>query len=414
MHDDEQVNCQQEENEEMKPESMRVLLTGGAGFIGSHVAEALLRRGNYVIIVDEMNDYYDLRLKRYNISILKSSYSADKLVVYNSDICDANAMSLIFESEGPTHIIHLAARAGVRPSIKEPSLYVRTNVEGTSCLLDLAVKFEIQHFVYASSSSVYGGSDKELLNEEDNISHPVSPYAATKATCELLAFTFNHLYGLNTTGLRFFTVYGPRGRPDMAPFKFIDRIVRGMPIQQYGDGNTSRDYTYIGDIVDGVVRAVDRPLGNQVFNLGNGNPFLLSKFIRIVEKAVGRPAVIELLPNQPGDVERTCADIEKAKRLLGYQPSVTFEDGITRTVEWYKFFFSVIFPGGNVGGQIADVADPFNSLPPPIAGSTDSDIETDSNAFKATRQLRHRESRKFTTVEEDNEELRMRGRTVSA
>jgi UDP-glucuronate 4-epimerase len=310
------------EEEEMKSDPMRVFLTGGAGFIGSHVAEALLRRGDYVIIVDEMNDYYDIRLKRYNLSILKSSYSSDRLVVYNADICDANAMKDIFEREKPTHVCHLAARAGVRPSIQEPSLYVRTNIEGTSCLLDLSVNYEIKHFVYASSSSVYGGSDKELLNEDDNISHPVSPYAATKATCELLAFTFNHLYGLNTTGLRFFTVYGPRGRPDMAPFKFIDRIVRGVPIQQYGDGSTSRDYTFVADIVDGVVRSLDRPLGNEVFNLGNGNPFLLSKFINIIEQAVGRPAVIELLPHQPGDVDRTCADIAKAKRLLGYSPSV--------------------------------------------------------------------------------------------
>ena len=278
--------------------------------------------GDYVIIVDDMNDYYDLRLKRYNVSILKSSYSSSQLVVYNNDICDAATMADIFNKENPDHVIHLAARAGVRPSIKEPSLYVRTNIEGTSCLLDLSVKNEIRHFVYASSSSVYGGSDKELLNEEDNISHPVSPYAATKATCELLAHTFNHLYGLNTTGLRFFTVYGPRGRPDMAPFKFIDRIVRGVPIQQYGDGNTSRDYTFVSDIVDGVVLALDRPMGNEVFNLGNGNPFLLSKFINIVEEAVGRRAIIEQLPHQPGDVDRTCADVAKAKRLLGYAPQV--------------------------------------------------------------------------------------------
>jgi UDP-glucuronate 4-epimerase len=273
-------------------------------------------------VVDEMNDYYDMRLKHYNLSILKSSYDSSHLVVYSGDICDDAFLEDIFEREALTHIIHLAARAGVRPSIHDPSLYVRTNVDGTSKLLDLARRYEIQNFVFASSSSVYGGSLKSVLSESDVVSRPVSPYAATKITCELLAFTFHHLYGLNTTGLRFFTVYGPRGRPDMAPFKFIDRIARGVPIQQYGDGTTSRDYTYITDIVDGVVRALDTPLGYEILNLGNGRPFELSKFIGIVEKAVGRPAVIELLPDQPGDVDRTCANIDRAKELLGYAPKV--------------------------------------------------------------------------------------------
>jgi UDP-glucuronate 4-epimerase len=300
----------------------RILITGAAGFIGSHVAETLLRRGDYVIIVDDMNDYYDTRLKLYNLSILKSCYPSSCLAVYNGDIVDRQLMADIFEKEKPTHVCHLAARAGVRPSISDPYIYVRTNIEGTTCLLDLSRSYGIENFVYASSSSVYGGSDKTTLSEDDVVNKPVSPYAATKATCELLAYTFYHLYGMNSIGLRFFTVYGPRGRPDMAPFKFIDRIIRGIPIQQYGDGSTSRDYTYISDIVDGVIRALDRPMGCEVINLGNGNPFLLKRFIEIVEQAVGRKAVIEYLPEQPGDVERTCANVTKARLLLEYNPQV--------------------------------------------------------------------------------------------
>jgi UDP-glucuronate 4-epimerase len=304
----------------------RILITGAAGFIGSHVAETLLRRGDYVIIVDDMNDYYDTRLKLYNLSILKSCYPSSALAVYNGDIVDRQFMADIFEKEKPTHVCHLAARAGVRPSISDPYIYVRTNIEGTTCLLDLSRSYGIQNFVYASSSSVYGGSDKTTLSEDDVINKPVSPYAATKATCELLAHTFYHLYGMNSIGLRFFTVYGPRGRPDMAPFKFIDRIIRGIPIQQYGDGSTSRDYTYISDIVDGVIRSLDRPMGCEVINLGNGNPFLLKNFIEIVERAVGKKAVIEYLPEQPGDVERTCANVTKARMLLDYNPQVIISE----------------------------------------------------------------------------------------
>jgi UDP-glucuronate 4-epimerase len=286
------------------------------------VVEALLLRGDYVIIVDNVLDTYDLRLKHYNLSIINSSYSKNLLKLYNTDICDPVEMATIFENERPTHICHLAARAGVRASIERPADFVRTNIEGTSVLLDLSVKHEIKNFVYASSSCVYGGSDKELLSEDDPITRPVSPYAATKTTCELLAFTFNHLYGLNTTGLRIFTVYGPRGRPDMAPFKFIDRIIRGVPIQKYGDGSISRDYTFISDVVDGVVRAIDTPLGNEVINLAQGSSFPLKDFIGIVEGATGRRAIVECLPSHSGDVVKTCADISKARRLLGYNPSV--------------------------------------------------------------------------------------------
>lgn len=197
--------------------------------------------------------------------------------------------------------------------------------------------------MFASSSSVYGGSKKSVFCEDDFVDYPVSPYAATKKACELLAYTYHHLYKLNVAGLRFFTVYGPRGRPDMAPFKFIDRCSRGAEIQRFGDGSTSRDYTYIDDIVDGVVRSLDRPLGYQIFNLGNGQPVKLSKFISIVEQSVGKSAVIKELPEQPGDVPRTCADISKAQELLGYSPKTPFEEGIRKTVEWYNTEYSKTF-----------------------------------------------------------------------
>lgn len=281
-----------------------------------------------------MNDYYDVRLKQANLEYLFEKYRG-MCTFYRGDICDVDFISDVFERERPSHICHLAARAGVRASIIDPYIYVHSNIEGTTRLLDLARQFCCKNFVYASSSSVYGSSTKEVLSEDDVVEKPVSPYAATKKACELLAYTFHHLYALNCTGLRFFTVYGPRGRPDMAPFKFIDRVYNGLTIQQYGDGETSRDYTYIDDIVDGVVRAIDKPLGCEVINLGNGRPFKLKDFICLVEQSVGKPARIEICPEQPGDVERTCADISKAQTLLGYNPMVTFEEGISRTTDWY-------------------------------------------------------------------------------
>lgn len=312
-----------------------VLITGGAGFIGSHVADFMLSRGDKVVICDEMNDYYDVRLKNSNLEHLYLNHG-EKCIVYQGDICDEAFMEQIWETERITHVCHLAARAGVRPSIIDPYIYVHSNIEGTTRLLDLARKNECKNFVYASSSSVYGSSPKEVLTEDDVVDNPVSPYAATKKSCELLAYTFNHLYGLPCTGLRFFTVYGPRGRPDMAPFKFIDRVYKGKLIQQYGDGTTSRDYTYISDIVAGVVAAIDRPQAYEVINLGNGRPFKLKDFITLVETCVGKSADIEVMPEQPGDVQRTCASIDKAKALLGYNPQVSFEEGIKRTTEWYK------------------------------------------------------------------------------
>jgi len=314
----------------------RILVTGGAGFIGSSVARFLLERGDQVVIVDEMNDYYDVAQKKQNLEELLTSFSENQLKVYIGDICDVPFIEGVFADTNPNHICHLAARAGVRPSIEDPFVYIHSNVEATTRLLELARLHGCTSFVFASSSSVYGGSQKEEFSEEDVVDFPVSPYAATKKSCELIAYTYHSLYKLDIAGLRFFTVYGPRGRPDMAPFKFIDRVSRGIEIQQFGDGSSSRDYTYIDDIVNGIVLSLDKPQGYQIYNLGCGNPIGLRKFISIVEDKVGKDAVIVQLPDQPGDVPRTCANVSKAKRLLGYEPTVNFEEGIRRTVEWYN------------------------------------------------------------------------------
>jgi UDP-glucuronate 4-epimerase len=315
----------------------KVLVTGGAGFIGSNVAEFLLARGDDVVIVDEMNDYYDIKIKQANLDHLRELYpDKSRLTFYIGDICDEEFMTSLFEKEGPKWICHMAARAGVRPSIQDPYVYIHSNIKGTTHLMELAHRFGVENFVFASSSSVYGGSTSSYFSEDENVDNPVSPYAASKKACELLAFTYHHLYNLNVSALRFFTVYGPRGRPDMAPFKFIDRISRGIEIQQFGDGSSSRDYTYISDIVEGVARAIDRSHKYEVFNLGKGSGTSLVDFINLVQKHTGQKATIKVLPDQPGDVQYTCADVNKATRLLGYKSKVPFEEGIRRTVEWYN------------------------------------------------------------------------------
>lgn len=315
----------------------KVLVTGGAGFIGSSVAQYLLARGDDVVVVDEVNDYYDVRIKENNLKMLRETYSEEgRLKIYKTDICDEDVMAKIFETEQPTWICHMAARAGVRPSIQDPFVYIHSNIKGTTHLMELAAKHGIKNFVFASSSSVYGGSKSTFFSEEESVDNPVSPYAASKKACELLAYTYHHLYNLNISALRFFTVYGPRGRPDMAPFKFIDRVSRGVEIQQFGDGSSSRDYTYIDDIVDGIVRALDRPHKYEVFNLGKGSGTSLKEFIDLVQQHTKRDAIIKVMPDQPGDVPYTCADVSKAYSMLGYKSKVSFDDGIRRTVEWYN------------------------------------------------------------------------------
>ena len=314
----------------------KVLVTGAAGFVGSHLADKLLERGDDVVIVDEVNDYYDVRIKESNLKMLVEKYGTERVQVFRGDVCNETLMEHVFDATQPKWVAHMAARAGVRPSIKNPFVYIHSNIEATTRLMDLSHQHGVKNFVFASSSSIYGGSKSTYFSESENVDRPVSPYAATKKGCELMAYTFHHLYGLNISALRFFTVYGPRGRPDMAPFKFIDRISRGLEIQQFGDGSSSRDYTFVEDIVDGIIRAIDRPYPYEIYNLGKGSGTSLKDFIRLIERHTGKRANITKLPEQPGDVPYTCADVSKAERLLGYRSKVPIEEGIRRTVAWYQ------------------------------------------------------------------------------
>lgn len=322
----------------------RILVTGAGGFIGFHTSKALLERGDDVVIVDEMNDYYDVKLKQSNLDYLIKQFTTERVKIYVGDLCDQSLVRKVIRETRPDSVIHLAARAGVRPSIDNPLLYIHSNVTATTTLLEMCKRYGITKFVYASSSSVYGGSNERSFSESDIVDYPVSPYAATKKTCELLAHTYHHLYRMDCIGLRFFTVYGPRGRPDMAPFKFMDRIARGLSIDQFGDGSSQRDYTYIDDIVQGVLLSLDKAHGCEVFNLGNGSPITLKDFICTIESLVGTKANIQILPNQLGDVPRTCANITKAQQMLGYKPTTTIAEGLKKTWAWYSEFYKPSAP----------------------------------------------------------------------
>lgn len=312
---------------------MNILLTGAAGFIGSHTAENLLKKGHNIIGIDNLNDYYDPKIKKKNIKILRA-YSNFKF--YLVDIIDKKKLDKIFWKHKIDKVIHLAARAGVQPSLKDPQLYRDVNVHGTMNLLDLAVEYKIKQFIFASSSSVYGKNKKIPFSETDNVDHPISPYAATKKAGELICYTYHHLYKLPVACLRFFTVYGPRGRPDMTPYKFTKLISEGKTIDRYGDDKVKRDFTYITDIVDGIVASLKIKKGYEIINLGNNNPVKLGYFISLIEKNVGKKAKVVRKPLPPGDVPITYADVKKARRLIGYKPKVKIEEGIKRMVEWYK------------------------------------------------------------------------------
>ena len=311
----------------------KILITGAAGFIGSHLTEALLARGDQVIGLDNFNDYYDPAVKRNN---LQQAMTQDAFSLEEVDICDEPALRQCFEDHQPEVVVHLAARAGVRPSIQDPNLYHRVNVIGGQHILDACREYKPSHLVFASSSSVYGGSTDVPFTESDPVMRPISPYAATKRMNELQAHVYSHLYGLNVTMLRFFTVYGPRQRPDMAIHKFTDRILKGEAIPVFGDGSTRRDFTYIDDIVDGLLRCVDRPFAYEIFNLGEHHTTTLTELIALIEKHVGTKAIIDRQPLQAGDVSITYANIDHARDLLGYAPRFSMDEGIARFVDWYR------------------------------------------------------------------------------
>ncbi len=313
----------------------KIVVTGGAGFIGSHVAAALLARGDTVIIIDNLNNYYDPKIKRYNLSCVEQKAQEGQLRFYKVDICDKHKLEDIFKQEQPTSICHLAAKAGVRASVNDPASYLTANILGTLNILEMAKQHNIQHLVIASSSSVYGKNSDVPFEESSSADRPCSPYAATKRAIELLAHVYHHLYDLSVTCLRFFTVYGPRGRPDMAPFKFLDAISQGKPITQYGSEQRMRDFTYIDDIVDGVIRALDTPLGYEIINLGTSVPINLKVFIQTIEEVVGKRAHIKRARVPVGDVDVTHADITKARNLLGYEPKVSLREGMQRMFAWY-------------------------------------------------------------------------------
>ena len=313
---------------------MRTIVTGGAGFIGSHLVDRLLADGAEVIVVDNFDPFYARAIKESNLT---AALRNPRCRLIELDIRDAAGVMAMVNQFRPDAIVHLAARAGVRPSIEDPALYADVNVLGTVHWLEAASRLEPRpRFVYASSSSVYGDRPDAPFRETDSVDLPISPYAATKKACELLAFTFHHLHGLSVTGLRFFTAYGPRNRPDLAVAKFTGLIDRGEPVPIFGDGMSRRDYTFVSDIVDGIVRAVDRCTNHHLYNLGNSNPIVLTDLVSAIGSALGKTPIIQHLHEQPGDVRQTCADISRAANDLGYVPKTPLSDGLVHYIEWYR------------------------------------------------------------------------------
>jgi UDP-glucuronate 4-epimerase len=333
-----------------------IFVTGAAGFIGFHVSKRLLERGDEVAGIDNLNDYYDPALKHARLDILRKF---ERFTFVRADIADRAAMEELFARRKPRRVVHLAAQAGVRYSLTNPHAYTESNITGFLNILEGCRHHGAEHLVYASSSSVYGANTKQPFSEHHNIDHPVSLYAATKKANELMAHTYAHLFGVASTGLRFFTVYGPWGRPDMALFRFTRGILAGEPIPVFNEGKMIRDFTYIDDIVEGVVRVLDQraepdPAWNgdapdparsyapyRVFNIGNNKPVLLLDYIAALEEALGRNATLDLLPMQPGDVVSTRADVSELEKAVGFRPSTTIAEGIARFVTWYKDYFQV-------------------------------------------------------------------------
>lgn len=318
---------------------IKVLITGGAGFIGSATAKALMDRGDTPVLIDNFNDYYDPQIKEDRIKKFLKDYKG-QFKLYRGDIRDRVFLEKLFKKERPDKVVHLAAMAGVRNSLRDPALYADVNVMGTTYLLDLAVKYNVKNFLYASSSSVYGNNTKLPFAEADPVDTPISPYAATKKATELMAHVYSHIHGLPTTGLRFFTVYGPWGRPDMALFDFTRAIFADETIKVYNHGNMTRNFTYVDDIVSGILTCLDANLSCTVMNIGGDREEKLTRFIEVIEKNVGKVAKKKLMPIQPGDVPSTVADIRKLRKL-GWKPTTRIDVGIKNFVEWYKQYFKV-------------------------------------------------------------------------
>lgn len=310
-----------------------ILVTGGAGFIGSHLCEKLLAHGKSVICLDNFNDFYDPKIKQKNISECRGK-SNFKLI--KGDITSQAIVKKVFKDNQINMVYHLAARAGVRPSLLNPGLYQKTNVEGTLNLLQAAAEHKVGKFIFASSSSVYGNNKKIPFAETDSVDNPISPYAATKKAGELLAYTYHHLYKMPVACMRFFTVYGPRQRPEMAIHKFIHNIIEGKPIDMYGNGQTKRDYTYIDDIINGLLKIQEMNYGYEIYNLGNSDTIALKDLIKTIGEKLKIEPKINKLPVQPGDVEITYADIAKSKKEFGYDPKTKISQGIEKTIAWYK------------------------------------------------------------------------------
>ena len=312
-------------------EDEHILVTGGAGFIGSHLVRRLLDDNRSIICVDDFNNYYSPLIKENNI---KQFLNQKNFKLYRVDIRDFDSLKKIFSSNRIKKVVHLAARAGVRPSIENPLLYEEVNLRGTMHLLELSRN--VKNFIFASSSSVYGNNRKTPFSEHDSVDKAISPYAATKKAGEVMCHAYHHLYNIPISCLRFFTVYGPSGRPDMAPYKFTKWIDEGKEVQRFGDGHSKRDYTYVDDIIDGIVSVLDKQFEYEIFNLGNSHPVELNHFIGLIEKELNKKAEIAELPPQPGDVSITYADISKSKKMLNFQPKVSIEDGIAKFIRWYK------------------------------------------------------------------------------
>ena len=332
---------------------MKVLLTGAAGFIGYCVAVELMARGDTVIGVDNLNDYYNLSLKQARLNSIALQANAKNFKFIKLDLAENAATQQLFAHEKPDSVIHLAAQAGVRYSLENPHAYISSNIVAFTNILEACRAIKPQHLVYASSSSVYGGNTKLPFSETDSVDHPVSLYAATKKANELMAHTYSHLYGLPTTGLRFFTVYGPWGRPDMSPFLFTDAIINNRPIKVFNHGDMLRDFTYIDDIVEGVIRVLDKPLEKpamtntctgapyRLFNIGNNQPEKLMDFIGLLENAIGKIAQKEFLPMQAGDVKATFADTSALDTWVGFKPNTPLNDGVEKFVAWYRQYYGV-------------------------------------------------------------------------